>query len=224
MPRIAVLHHNQELGVGRLQGPLRHQEVEHVWAPDADFPDRVDGVVVMGGFMGAYETDTHPWLEEEKRWLARQVELETPVLGICLGAQLLADGLGGRAFRGTRPEVGVIELHFTEEGSSHPLASRLGSKAFFAHRDTFELPPAATLLAATDDYPSVFELGSALAVQPHPEAPLEEALDWADDPRFDLLERAGISEDAYARDLRSHEPEAEAVAEVVFGAWFQALR
>lgn len=224
MSRVAVVHHNQELGLGRLQGPLRHVDVKHVWAPDADFPDRVDGVVVMGGFMGAYETDTHPWLAEEKRWLAGQVELETPVLGICLGAQLLADGLGGRAFPGPRPEVGVIELHLTEEGSSHPLASQLGRKAFLAHRDTFELPPAATLLAATDAYPSVFELGSALGMQPHPEAPLEEALGWADDPRFDLLDRAGISKEDYVGDLRSHEPEAVAVAEVVFGAWFRALR
>lgn len=224
MPRVAVVHHNQGLGLGRLERRLGDHEVEHVWAPGADFPDRMDGVVVMGGFMGAYETDTHPWLVEEKRWLAEQVEEETPVLGICLGAQLLADALGGRALRGPRPEVGVIELHLTEAGSTHPVASHLGTKAFFAHGDTFELPPTATLLAATADYPSAFELGSAVGLQPHPEVPLEEALGWVDDPHFDLLERAQVRREDYVRDLRSHEPEADQVAASIFGAWFDSLR
>lgn len=224
MVQVAVVHHNQELGLGRLERPLRLHEVTHVWAPDGEFPDRMDGVVVMGGFMGAYETEMHPWLVEEKRWLAKQVDQDIPVLGICLGAQLLADSLGGRAVQGARAEVGVIELQLTEAGSNHPLASRLGSKAFFAHGDTFELPAAASLLATTDAYPSAFEVGSAVGIQPHPEASLEEALRWADDPRFDLLERAGVSRADYVRELQSHEPEAERVAGNLFAAWFGALR
>lgn len=222
--RIAVVHHNRELGLGRLEPVLADHPVTHVWAPDAEFPDQADAVVMMGGFMGAHETDSHPWLAEEKRWLAKRVAGDTPVLGICLGAQLLADALGGRAFTAPRPEVGVADVRLTGAGSRHPVASRLGPRAFFAHQDTFEVPPEGTLLATTEEYPAVFELGSALGVQFHPETPADEALRWADDPGFDLLERAGIAREDYAREVREHEAEAEEAAADLFEAWFGTLR
>lgn len=223
MPRIAVVHHNRELGLGRLGRPLREHEVTHVWARNGEFPHDIDAVVVMGGFMGVHETEAHPWLEDEKRWLTKRVDEGTPVLGICLGAQLLADALGGRAYRAALPEVGVVDVRLTEAGFRHPVGSRLGSRAFFAHEDTFELPPEGTLLAATESYPSAFECGSALGIQHHPETPLDEALAWADNPAFDLLDRVGMTREEYARALGDHDAEAERAALDLFDAWFGAL-
>lgn len=223
MARVAVVHHNRELGVGRLAPFLDRHTVVDLWAPDEDFPDDVGAVVVMGGFMAAYETDLHPWLEGEKRWLAKRVGDDTPVLGICLGAQLLADATGGRAFRAPRPEVGVVPVELTEAGVRHPVASQLPGRAFFAHRDTFDLPSDAVLLAATEEYPSAFQIGSALAVQPHPETPVDEAIRWADHPAFDLLELAGVDREEYAADLREHSGEMEGASRRLFRAWFEGI-
>lgn len=220
MSRIAVVHHNREIGVGRLAPFLDRHERADVWAPRAEFPDQVDAAVVMGGFMGAYETEAHPWLEEEKRWLAKRVADETPILGICLGAQLLADALGGRAFLAPRPQVGVVEVELTEEGARHPVVVHLGGRALFAHQDTFDLPAEATLLATTDAHPAAFQHGSALAIQPHPETPLNEALLWPDDPGFDMLERAGMTRPEYDTTLKAHADVADQAANKMFAAWF----
>jgi GMP synthase (glutamine-hydrolysing) len=223
MAHIAVVHHNRELGVGRLAPFLAHHRVMEVWAPERVFPHEADAVVVMGGFMAAYQEDLHPWLEDEKRWIATRVGNDTPLLGICLGAQLLADATGGHAYQAPRPEVGVVDLILTEAGARHRVASQMGRRAFFAHQDTFDLPAAATLLASTASYPAVFEVGSALGIQPHPETPPDEALHWADDPRFDLPQRAGVSRVEYEMQLKQHAGEAETAARHLFGAWFDAL-
>lgn len=223
MVRVAVVNHNVELVPGRLQPFLDRVEAVDVWAPGGVYPDGVDAAVVLGGFMGAYDTVTHGWLEAEKDWVRRLVTADKPVLGICLGAQLLADALGGLAFLAPQPEVGVIEVSLTPEGARHPLARLLGKRAFFAHQDTFRLPPGATLLATTDSYPAVFEVGSALAVQAHPETATDEAIAWADYPEFDLPARIGLSKRDYIEQLRDHRAEAEAAARRLFGAWFGGL-
>ncbi len=69
-------------------------------------PDAVDFLVVLGGPMSAWEDHKHPWLTEEKRLLARYLAADRPVLGICLGAQLLADVLGASVYQGEQPEIG----------------------------------------------------------------------------------------------------------------------
>lgn len=220
MSRIALVNHTPDLSPGRLKPFLDRHDVVEVWAPDGEFPRDVDAAVVMGGFMGAYETSDHPWLVTEKQWLAESVEQDMPVLGICLGSQLLADALGGRAYLAPAPEVGVVEMMPTEEGKRHPVMAALGTRSFFAHQDTFDVPPAATLLARTASHPAAFTQGSALALQPHPETPLWEALSWADEPGFDMPERVGMSREEYMAQLEEFADEAEAAAEKAFGAWF----
>lgn len=223
MPRVALVSHNRELETGRLQAFLDRHDIVQVWAPDRVFPGDVEAAVVMGGFMSAYDSTDHPWLIEEKRWLGTLVARDIPVLGICLGAQLLADALGGRAFPAPVPEVGVVPLEPSPEGRRHPVVVALGERAFFAHEDTFDLPPGATLLARTGAHPAVFSFGSALGIQPHPETTTAQALKWADHPRFDLLERAGVSRHEYVDQLREFDTAAAAAAEGAFGAWFDQL-
>lgn len=223
MARVAVVRHNEEVALGRLGGFLsRHHPVE-VWARDADFPEDVDAAVVLGGFMGAYESDLHPWLVDECEWLSSQVERGVPVLGICLGAQLLAHALGGEAYEAPRPEVGVVELRYTDAGREHPVASRLGDRAFFAHQDTFRLPPDAELLASTDRYPAVFQAGSALGVQCHPETPPDDARHWLQYLEADMLPRAGVTPERYLAEVDSHAEAGERSARDFFTAWFGSL-
>ena len=109
----------------------------------------------MGGPTGVYEYDKYPFLAAECRFIAETVRHNRPVLGVCLGAQLLARALGARVFPGHQPEVGFGLVKLTTEGDRDPLFGSEGPQipVFHWHGDTFDLPQRATLLASSADYP-----------------------------------------------------------------------
>ncbi|MBD0322398.1 MAG: type 1 glutamine amidotransferase [Aldersonia sp.] len=128
-------------------------------------PD-IDGIVVLGGPQSAYDVDRHPYLAEEERFLAAAVEAGTPVLAICLGSQILARALGGSA----QPGPLGLEAGFIEVDSVSGVPDRHVAGTYFSfHSDTFIPPPDAQVLAVSDRYTQAWTLGSALAVQFHPE-------------------------------------------------------
>lgn len=138
------------------------------------------GLVVLGGPMSVNDALSH--LEEERRLLRAAVERELPVLGVCLGAQLLAAALGARVFRGPAAEVGFCRVQLTEEGRRDPLLGPEGNfPAVHWHQETFELPRGASLLAGTDLYPhQVFRIGRwAYGFQCHVEVDSALADAWA---------------------------------------------
>lgn len=136
-------------------------------------PDEVEGLVVMGGPMGAYETGEQPFLARECSLITELVLRNRPVLGVCLGAQLLARALGARVFPGHGPEIGCGFVQLTAEGSRDPLLGPAGPAipVFHWHGDTFDLPEGATLLASSVDYPhQAFRFGKcAYGLQFHVE-------------------------------------------------------
>jgi GMP synthase (glutamine-hydrolysing) len=118
--------------------------------PDARVdPSRYHGLVVLGGPMAADQTDRHPHLEYEKSVIRRAAELGLPVLGICLGAQLIAAAFGGKTLRRAAPEYGWVEVRPTRAGRDDPLLRQFeAAEAVFQwHSDTFTLPHAAVHLA-----------------------------------------------------------------------------
>lgn len=119
-----------------------------------------DLLISLGGPMGAYEEEQHPWLIAEKAYLRKSVAAHKKILGLCLGAQLLADALGGKAFRHSLKEFGWQRIEPTEqgkewfplhEGECSFLASETHKKTFFKafqwHGDTYSLPPGAVQIA-----------------------------------------------------------------------------
>ncbi len=185
--------------------------------------DEVDAVVALGGTMGCYDDDEYPYLVEEKRFLAAGVAAGVPVLGICLGAQLLAEALGGRAYKALRPEAVFAPVELTEEGHSDPVAGTLLGRAVVRfHEDTWELPAGAVPLATGGGFEQAFRLGSGLGIQSHPEAGAELVAEWlSQDGARRLAEEAGVDPSALEAAIRQDSAAVEATAQRFFDAWLE---
>lgn len=107
------------------------------------------GLVIMGGPMGVYDSDRHPFLETEQKLIADALSLRRPVLGICLGSQLLAAALGGSVASNVRREIGWHPVHFTRAAAKDTLWRNQADElvAFHWHGDRFNLPKGAVSLA-----------------------------------------------------------------------------
>ncbi|MDR1893606.1 MAG: type 1 glutamine amidotransferase [Spirochaetales bacterium] len=116
-------------------------------------PDAFDWLVIMGGPMNIYEHENYPWLPEEKTFIKEAVEAGKAIIGICLGAQLIACALGGEVTPNPCKEIGWLPVRLTPEARRLPLFSFLPERprVFQWHGDTFSvLPPGAVLLAESE--------------------------------------------------------------------------
>lgn len=155
--------------------------------PPAD-PLGYDAVLTLGGAMNADQDERHAWLAEENRLLRQLIGRGTPLLGLCLGGQLVAGAAGARARRAPRPEIGWHRVELTDEGRRDPLLAPLapGFEAFQWHSYEFPLPPGAVPLAISDVCLQAARVGErAWAIQFHPEVSAGDAASWIDDYRSD---------------------------------------
>ena len=113
--------------------------------------DDLDWLVVMGGPMNIFEEDRHPWLAAEKHFIRRAVAAGKTVLGICLGAQLIADVLGAAVARGRHPEIGWFPVVKDAQADRSAVGRALPARftAFHWHGDRFELPRGAVSLGSS---------------------------------------------------------------------------
>lgn len=111
-----------------------------------------DWLIIMGGPMGAYDDDKYPWLIREKEFIKKAIAADKIVLGICLGAQLIAEVIGGRVYKNSQKEIGWFPVDLTEEGRRSPIFTRLPDRLLPInwHGDTFDLPEGATRLAFSE--------------------------------------------------------------------------
>ncbi len=145
--------------------------------------EKADLLIVMGGPIGVYDAPDYPFLTEEIEIIRTRLKAKRPVLGICLGSQLMAAALGARVFPGTNGvELGWAPVRLTPEGQRHALAEVAGGDlpVLHWHGDTFELPEGATLLASTSRYAhQAFSIGNyGLALQFHVETDAAELEQW----------------------------------------------
>jgi len=137
-------------------------------------PSAFDALLVYGGSMSAYDEARHPWLLAELRYLEIWLAAEKPVLGICLGSQLLGRALGAAVYRSPAPEFGFKEIRLTDEGAADPVLGALGGGGgrFLGiqwHSDAWDLPSGAIRLAESRAWPNqAFRYGdSVLGIQFH---------------------------------------------------------
>lgn len=144
--------------------------------------EEIGGLIVFGGEMNADETDKHPYLLTQRELMRRAVDAGLPVLGICLGAQMLARAFDARVYRAAVRELGFKPVCVTDLGQRDVLLGtfQTGDRVFQWHEDTFDLPAGAELLVAGDDVPiQAFRLGGkAWGVQFHFEVDADGVEAW----------------------------------------------
>lgn len=156
--RVIVLQHAACEGPGeiaRWAGARGHTvAVRHLYAGDAlPVLDEFDLLVVMGGEMNIYQYRDYPWLKPERELIAATMQVGKRVIGICLGAQLIADALGSRVTQNRFHEIGWLPVDFTPEARKHFPALPASATVLHWHGDTYELPRGALCLAANDACP-----------------------------------------------------------------------
>ena len=191
--RVLTVVHQRDAGPGVFADAVRARGATlDTWYPAETAsppaaPAGYDAVMVFGGAMHADHEEHHPWLRDVKEELRGLLDSGVPVLGVCLGAQLLAEAAGAPARRAREPEIGWHEVEVTPEGAADPLLAPLapGFTAFQWHSYEFPLPPGATPLARSAVCLQAFRAGTGVGIQFHAEVSAADAQAWIDDYRSD---------------------------------------
>jgi len=219
---VDVIRHVPFEGLGLIEPVLQRHELPIRWheiggtLTDAELSGS-QALILMGGPMSANDPD--PWVESEIDLIRRALQREIPILGVCLGAQLIAKALGGRVYRNPVKEIGWYQTYWTEAGRIDPVFGGLpeGVHIFQWHGETFDIPPGAEWLAYTKTCAhQAFRAGiNVYGIQFHPEVTAEIIEDW-------------ISQDANCGDVRElmrpvdpwlHSQAQAELAHLVFQRW-----
>ena len=177
--RVLSIVHELDAGAG-VFGEFERWVPSSAPAPTDDF----DAVMIFGGSMHVDQNDGHPWLEPEKAFIREQLERGTPILGVCLGSQLLAEAAGARPHRMPEPEIGWYEIEVTDAGAADPVLGPLAPSVelFEWHHYVAPLPPGATELARTPLCVQAFRIDGkpAWGLQFHAEVTRESLWGWLD--------------------------------------------
>jgi GMP synthase (glutamine-hydrolysing) len=154
--------------------------------------DDIDWLIIMGGPMGAYEENLYPWLAAEKRFIGQAIKQGIKVLGICLGAQLIAAAIGAKVYPNAHKEIGWFPINLTKDGKTSKLFRGLPAEiiAYHWHGDTFDLPFGAKHLAeSTACKNQAFSYKNhVLALQFHLDVRKDNIEEWVQSGAEELIE------------------------------------
>lgn len=160
-----------------------------VLAPKEPIPQSAiefSAIILLGGPMSVYEGI--PYLNKEQSLIRDALQRNIPILGVCLGSQLIAGALGGTVYKGAKKEIGWYDVKITDKGLDN-LFKGLEKKelrVFQWHGDTFTLPQDAVVLAHSDLYPQAFRIGSAYGLQFHLEVTTDMIKVWTEEYRNEI--------------------------------------
>lgn len=230
MKSALIVRHTPYEGIAGFRVPVEAAgyELTRIDVGDPAFPqvdfDEPDLLLVMGGPMGVYETESHPWIAGEITRLARRIMLGRPTIGVCLGSQMIAAAMGARVYAGPVKEVGFAPMTITPDGLDSPLRHIEAVPILHWHGDTFDLPEGVELLASTDRYShQAFRRGNnLLALQCHPEMGEDPRIDiWLEDEAY--IAEAGLDVAALRAQHDAHGPAAVAAGRKLIADWLDRL-
>ncbi len=225
-----IIRHVPYEGVAGYRAPIEAAgyEVDRIDVSDPGFSEvdlrEPDLLIMMGGPMGVYEHDAHPWIACQLGRLARRLEADRPTLGVCLGSQMVAAALGGQVYAGPVMEVGFHPVTVHDPGAG-PLRHIVDVPVLHWHGDTFSLPDNVELLASSHHYEhQAFRRGSnILALQFHAEMGLDPRFDAWIESGQDAIARAGTDAPALRAAHDVHGPVAVAAGQAMIEEWLQGL-
>jgi GMP synthase-like glutamine amidotransferase len=208
---VLVAQHDDDSGPGLLEAPLRRRGCElRLWFPPREPPpalDGVAGVIVLGAHADPDDPEEQPWIEPERRLVREVLDAGIPYLGICFGAELLAEVAGGRTSASYPSRIGWRPLEVRLAAGIDPLLEGLesGHPAFQWHEEGPLSPPGAALLATSDGGDQAFRVGDrAWGLHFHPEVDMTAVALWSVMGR-DQLERAGVDPEALRAETARNE-------------------
>ena len=232
--RVLVIENYPKTTLGLVETALREAEAEcrvlRTYAGDTvpSEPDGFDALVLLGGAQDALDDANHPYLAGEAELARGFGRADKAVLGICLGAQLVARGYGAENILGRPIEFGWRPVWATEAGRADPVLSALNGAAplFHWHVDTFTLPPGAAHLAASEQTElQAFRIGRAVyGIQFHFEAGTEIVASWTRDFREEIAPYAPDWFGRHPAEAAKHGRAADAVGLALARAWVALIR
>lgn len=234
MTKALVLQHVAHEGLGTIFSELVSRKIKADYIRlylGQEIPDELSEyscMIIMGGPMGAYEENIYPFIVPELKLIEKALSSDMPVLGICLGAQLMARAAGSVVYQGETKEIGWYGLSLTSDGLKDPLFAGLPEDftVFQWHGDTFDVPKGATLLASSLRYPNqMLRIGkNSYALQFHLEVMDVMVREWIDINRAELNELKGeIDPRTIIRETIAHIPALKGYGELVFSNFFDLI-
>lgn len=182
-----------------------------------------DLLVVLGGSIGVYDDEHYPLLTATKAAVSARLAADRPTLGICLGAQLIAEALGATVAPTGAVEIGYAPLTLTPDGRASPLSALDGEPVLHWHGDAFEIPRGARHLARTPGFPhQAFSIGRALGLQFHLEADHRTIERWLIGQAHEL-HHVGIDPRTIREQAATHGPRLESLAHTAIGSWLDEV-
>jgi GMP synthase-like glutamine amidotransferase len=153
---VLIIKHIETEGPGLIEYCLRQEKIPYQTLDlqtgiTLPMPDDFKHIILLGGPMNVYEEDLYPFLKREDLFIKESIQRGKGILGICLGAQLIAKALRAKVYKAPLKEIGWYDVSLTEEGSRDSLFSRLPKTfpVFQWHEDTFEIPDGGKLIATS---------------------------------------------------------------------------